>query len=692
MDIATLGIRISTSGVREAQRDLGQLAKTSAATERSVQGLRDTASKALGPALAGVGVAAAVAVSALRRYVQNTIEAEQVQAQLAARLKSTAGAAGLTASQLNLQADALQKLTTFDDEAITGAQSLLLTFTKVGRDVFPRATAAVLDLATGLGTDLKSAALQVGKALNDPVQGVTALSRAGVQFSESQRETIRRLVETGETAQAQAIILAELETQFGGAAKAARNTFGGALQSLNNTIDNLLEGNGDGGLRGARDAIESLNRTLNDPEIKRGIDAVAEGVLAVANAAIKAAAAIGKVAAAYRDFLATRGLLKIDANSTASEIQARRVRVTGVLERVESGRTIFGQDTARKLRQELNAIAAQVDPKTPLERALGLDKLVGGQRFSAVPFSAVDFSKRPAAAGNDDDEEKRDRTRAVGRSLLARVTKELSEEEKRLADVMEVNALIDEQAADAARALFFQRQAAIEAAEEVRLQNEGIVTSYREELRLLGLSREERAAEIAQRQLSADATDAQRAAVRALAIEQERALDQAQLLDGFRGSLEDTFTSIVTGAQSAKDAFKALFDEIAAQITRAIARNAVESLLGSYGSSGGGSAGGGFAALLSGLFGGGRAIGGPVTAGRLYEVGERGNELFVSGGRNYLIPGKSGKVTPEAPRARGGDFSQNVNITIAERTDRRTLQQIEFATGKAARRAMARNG
>jgi hypothetical protein len=88
----------------------------------------------------------------------------------------------------------LQKVTTFGDEAIISSQALLLTFTQVGEEAFPRAQKSILDVATAMGTDLKSATLQVGKALNDPIQGITALTRSGIQFSESQKAVIKQMV------------------------------------------------------------------------------------------------------------------------------------------------------------------------------------------------------------------------------------------------------------------------------------------------------------------------------------------------------------------------------------------------------------------------------------------------------------------------------------------------------------------
>jgi hypothetical protein len=152
---------------------------------------------------------AAVYVGArgLGAIVRNTIEAEKSFAQLEAAVKSTGGVAGFSAPQLAEMASALQKVSTFGDEAIQSMQAVLLTFTRVRGPEFKGAQQAILDISARLGTDLKSAALQVGKALNDPIAGLGSLSRAGIQFSNDQKKAIKALVDTGKVAEAQGIIL-----------------------------------------------------------------------------------------------------------------------------------------------------------------------------------------------------------------------------------------------------------------------------------------------------------------------------------------------------------------------------------------------------------------------------------------------------------------------------------------------------
>lgn len=168
-------------------------------------------------------------------------ESAQATAQLEAGLRSTHNAVGLTSQAMQDQAKALQSMTTYDDDAIVGMQSLLLTFTNVKDKIFTEATPAILDLATRMGGDLNGAALQVGKALQDPITGMTALRRSGVSFSDAQQKVIKNLVETNQLGKAQTMILAELNNEFGGSAVAAAQSGTGAWQQLSNAYGDVME-------------------------------------------------------------------------------------------------------------------------------------------------------------------------------------------------------------------------------------------------------------------------------------------------------------------------------------------------------------------------------------------------------------------------------------------------------------------
>jgi hypothetical protein len=187
-------------------------------------------------------IASGIAFAGLSASIVGVLDAfsenEQAALRQEAVLKSTGFAAGLTASELDRMARALQDSTRFSDDNIASAQNALLTFTKIGRETFPEATKAVLDFAQANGVDATGAAQLLGRALNDPIRGVTQLSRAGIQFTEQQKNQIEALVKTGQTAQAQAIILQQLSVATGGSAEAAAKGTG-AFAQLKNTFSNV---------------------------------------------------------------------------------------------------------------------------------------------------------------------------------------------------------------------------------------------------------------------------------------------------------------------------------------------------------------------------------------------------------------------------------------------------------------------
>ncbi len=147
---------------------------------------------------------------------------EQVKAEklVEGAVKATGAAAGFTTAELKRMASQLQDDTNFGDEKLLAkVTSVLLTFKQVQGDVFKEAQSLILDMSEALGQDLQQASIQVGKALQDPIQGVTALRRVGVQLSEQQEQQIKDFMAVNKVAEAQKVILQELNSQFGGQAK-----------------------------------------------------------------------------------------------------------------------------------------------------------------------------------------------------------------------------------------------------------------------------------------------------------------------------------------------------------------------------------------------------------------------------------------------------------------------------------------
>jgi hypothetical protein len=260
VDVFALSLKLKEEGgaaVKAAVESLGRSFKES---EKNATALDDAVSELKG-SLKNLATLAA-AGTFFKKLIDETSAAQFAQAQLQAALKSTGNVAGQSVDELNAMAGALQETTVFADDAVTASQSLLLTFTKVQGDIFPRATKAIADVAQAMGTDLQGATIQVGKALNDPIHGIAALARSGIQFSEDQKAMIASLVETNQLAEAQTIILKELETQFGGSAEAAGKTLGGAIARLGNAFGELFEIS-ESASEGVVGAIEFIIKALN---------------------------------------------------------------------------------------------------------------------------------------------------------------------------------------------------------------------------------------------------------------------------------------------------------------------------------------------------------------------------------------------------------------------------------------------
>lgn len=169
-----------------------------------------------------------------------------VAAQTEAALKSTGGVANVTAKHVDELARSVSAYSGQDDEAVQAAENLLLTFKAVrnevgkGNQIFDRATRAAVDLSQAGFGSLSTNAKQLGKVLNDPVKGMTALTRAGVTFTAEQRKQIKSLAESGKLLEAQKLVLREVESQVGGSARAFGQTLPGQLARMRESFRNTL--------------------------------------------------------------------------------------------------------------------------------------------------------------------------------------------------------------------------------------------------------------------------------------------------------------------------------------------------------------------------------------------------------------------------------------------------------------------
>jgi hypothetical protein len=177
----------------------------------------------------------------IKDVATKTEEWDTALADLDAGLKSTAGVAGWTRQNAIDLANSLSTVTKYSNIAVLSVEDLALTFTGISAKVMPDAVGSILDLASKMKEDTKSAAIQLGKALQDPILGMTTLRRVGVDFTKQDAEMVKGWVLHGEKAKAVAFILHEIHTEFGGNTQAEAQTLGGRLQVLNNQFDIMKE-------------------------------------------------------------------------------------------------------------------------------------------------------------------------------------------------------------------------------------------------------------------------------------------------------------------------------------------------------------------------------------------------------------------------------------------------------------------
>lgn len=214
-----LGVGGWTQGLANAEKQAQSTAKRMQSIGSSMVKAGGIMTATLTAPLIAFGVEAAKAAA----------ESRDAIGQVEQTLKSMGNGAGFTSDQLQKMGKDLMYLSTFDDdEILRKVTANMLTFGNIAGDNFTRAQRAAVDLATRMKTDLQPATILIGKALNDPAKGLAALRRVGIQFTAAQEKQIKAMVAGGNAAGAQAILLGELERQFGGAGKAARDAVPGS--------------------------------------------------------------------------------------------------------------------------------------------------------------------------------------------------------------------------------------------------------------------------------------------------------------------------------------------------------------------------------------------------------------------------------------------------------------------------------
>jgi len=745
-ETASLVVSVSTEGVKTATEELKKLGSSSGQTERATEGLTDALSDAAKAAgvyadasgklreangrflssarkaelgLEGVEskfksasinadslgrnigrLAAAFAGGAFfQAVVRNTIESENALAQLNATIKSTGGAAGLSSDELVGMAQGLQQVTTFGDDAIISMQSQLLTFTKIGKDAVPAATEAILDLATKMGGDLKGAAVQVGKALNDPVQGINALSRVGVSFTEDQKAVIEALVKTGDVAGAQKIILKELAVEFGGSARAARDTFGGAITSLQNSLGDLLEGSG-GNLNDAKTAVEELNKAISDPAVKEAFGTIVAGILNVTTAAANALPVLTNFTKWVGEELAAAvgGPAEDDLVRTSDAIAKLKSELSGFDQQTGLAKYL-NKDRVAEMRVELVRLeeqytrgeAAQVAAYQAQQQLAEQQKKLTEQNNQAIPtieyktkaeIAAEKAAARAAKAAAEHTKSLNEQVSVlqlqaqnVGKSTTEVTLLKLAQDganESQLA-----SARIALESIDAQKKKIESDKEAAAAKKQEQNENESFIKSMESATEKLAAKQQRlydlyKTGVITQDQYSRGSKEVSDGLIKIVedADKTKSALDDfaKTAQENIQSQLADTLVNGFNG--SFKDILSGWGSMIQRMIAEAAAAQLTESLFGALGVGAGAKGGGGAASALSGIgsfFAGFFDNGGNIPSGQFGIVGEKGPEIVrgpvnvtgreatakMSGGNTIIINQPGVSNTREAERSAG---------------------------------------
>lgn len=206
----------------------------------------------LGTSLSKLGgiIAAAFSVRAITNFAKESITAAEGVQVANNRLDQIAKSMGLfgeqtaeVTSRLKDYAEANEITLATDAEVIKGIQGKLLVFKDLAGTAgqaggaFDRATRAAIDLAAAGFGSAEGNAVKLGRALQDPIKGMSALTRSGVVFTQAEKERIKVLVESGKTMEAQNLILSAIEQRVGGTAAATAT----ASAKMQLAFDNIRE-------------------------------------------------------------------------------------------------------------------------------------------------------------------------------------------------------------------------------------------------------------------------------------------------------------------------------------------------------------------------------------------------------------------------------------------------------------------
>jgi hypothetical protein len=487
---------------------------------------------AVNPVVAAGAIGFAALSATIGKSVGVAEQFERASLKTQAILKATGSASGQTADGIRKLSHEIAAVTLASTTGVEAAAQKLLTFRSVSGEVFRRTLELSQDLAEiGFGT-IESGAVQLGKALQDPEKGLSALTRVGVSFSAQMKEQITLLNEQGRVLEAQTLILNAVEEQVGGAGRAAAGGLSGAYDTLSQRIEDFLLNVGNTGpLSAATSAINALagsigrlNKSLF-PDTQTEIEKIAERLSGMnPNAGAMAPGGMGT------------GIINIQRQR--EELQSR---LADLLEMQRLDRTL-----EERARQSASRIQAEGAAANDNERAKSVEEYIKAlnTEIEVLRLSDVERGKRNAA----------DKAEKEARKDIADITDEEVKSVREAAISAEVEAQAIKKATDARKA----DEQATKALSERRSETVDGLKSEQEYLKRLldaqRLGKDEvweveaaRKAELVAIQLKIDSGTEERATIEDIVIANE----------SLRKSIKQVADEQATAEKAAKDAAKA---------------------------------------------------------------------------------------------------------------------------------------
>lgn len=220
------------------------------------------------PGVVGFAAAAGGLLYMLKTSISEFTEYETRVLTLEGLLRATGYAAGFSSKELQQMAYQVDATTLASEKDVLSAISTLATFSNVRDDVFKRAIEQSQNFAAVFGDNITTAAQKLGRALDNPSEGLQTLQRRMTNITDADVEMAKQMQQSGRLIEAQELILARLDERIGGSGAAQAGGLAGKVDSLALAWNRLkLEIGESGPVQGvAASLIDTLTATVQNAE------------------------------------------------------------------------------------------------------------------------------------------------------------------------------------------------------------------------------------------------------------------------------------------------------------------------------------------------------------------------------------------------------------------------------------------